>query len=146
MDFNKTTQYALRILSFMAEDETKMYSTNEIFESLKIPYRYLRKQMTILSKTGLIISIQGKYGGFKLNRNIKDISLFEIVKATEETRFDNICFFGHDKCSLKKKCAVHYKWLQVREHIINVLKTTSLLDIKNSGPHQFMSNSQLLIT
>ena len=66
MNFNKTTEYAFRILSFMAEDESRIYSVDEIFKNLKIPYRYLRKLMTNLSKSELILSVQGKSGGFRI--------------------------------------------------------------------------------
>lgn len=146
MNFNKTTQYSLRILSFMANEESKLYSTKDIFEALKIPFRYLRKQMTILSKTGLIESIQGKYGGYKIAKKIKNISLLDIVNATEDTKLNQICFFGNKKCVEKKACAIHDKWAKVREHISEVLSSTSLLDIKNKGPHQFMKNLDLLTT
>ena len=54
MNINKTAEYALRIFGYMALDDNKLYSANDIYENLKIPFRYLRKLLTTLSKSDLI--------------------------------------------------------------------------------------------
>ena len=95
MNFKKTTEYALRILSHMAIDEKKLYSTKEIYESLSIPFRYLRKQMTILSKSEFLESVQGKYGGYRISKNLNEITLLNIIDATGDTQLANECFFGY---------------------------------------------------
>ena len=143
MNFSKTTEYALRILSFMAQDETRLYSANEIFESLKIPYRYLRKQLTLLSKSHLMISEQGIRGGYRLAKNIKDITLLDIVNACEDTLQNHMCFFGFEQCSFSNKCAMHDKWQVVNNHIHQVLESTTLDDLKKAGPPNFIQNNFL---
>ena len=56
MNFNRTTEYALQIMSLMARDEARLYRTDDIYDKLKIPYRYLRKLMTGLAKSGLSVT------------------------------------------------------------------------------------------
>jgi len=133
MNFSKTTEYALRILSHMAKDEKKLYTTKEIFEDLTIPFRYLRKQMTILTKSGLIESIQGKYGGYKISRNLNQITLLDIVNATGEMDKENECFFGYTDCAAIKKCAMHDKWNVIKQNIKEVLASTTLTEIKENS-------------
>ncbi len=130
MNFSKTTEYALRILSFMAKDDTKLYSVNEIYDALKIPLRYLKKQMTVLSKSGLIKSIQGRQGGYKIAGNIRNIYLYDIISVTEDNILQNVCFFGYPDCNRRPHCVMHEKWASVRENMIGVLKKTSLNDLK----------------
>jgi Rrf2 family transcriptional regulator, nitric oxide-sensitive transcriptional repressor len=137
MNFNKTTEYALRILSYMATDEAKLYSADEIFQNLKIPYRYLRKQLTILSKSGLMISVQGIRGGYRLAKPNKDISLLDIVTACGEDFISDMCFFGMRECSFGQKCAMHDKWDVVKDNIRKVLGATTLADLKIAGPPNF---------
>ena len=79
MNFNKTTEYAFRILSFMAQDESRLYNVDEVFVKLRIPYRYLRKLMTNLTRSGFIESIQGKNGGYKISKKTEDIKLLDIL-------------------------------------------------------------------
>ena len=145
MNFSKTTEYALNILSYMAVDESKLYSAEEIFKELKIPYRYLRKQLTILSKSDLITSIQGKYGGYRISKKLEDISLLDIINASGDKQLSNHCFFGFTTCAFREKCAFHDKWEKVRNEMHLVLSTTNLAELKNDGPHGH-SNSNLLLT
>jgi Rrf2 family protein len=133
MNFNKTTEYAFRILSFMAEDESRIYSVDEIFKNLKIPYRYLRKLMTNLSKSELILSVQGKSGGFRISKKIEDVKLLEIVTAIDPDYLSGHCFFGFDNCALQSVCAMHDQWMAVRTNITTILSNTSLADIKQGN-------------
>jgi Rrf2 family protein len=133
MNFNKTTEYAFRILSFMAMDESRLYSVDEIFNKLQIPYRYLRKLMTNLTKSELIISVQGKSGGYRISRKIEDVKLLEIVTAVDPDYISGQCFFGFDNCALQTACAMHDKWTGVRTNIRNILENTSLANIKQGN-------------
>ena len=146
MNFSKTTEYALRIMSFMAMNEKKLYSANEIYANLKIPFRYLRKLLTTLSKNGLLISVQGKSGGYRISRDLNEISLLDIIQQTGDNKFKNECFFGFHDCAFVKKCAMHDKWAAVRENINQVLTTTTLEEIRETGPHSFISNNNSVFT
>lgn len=133
MNFSKTTEYALRILSYMSLDENKLYSANDLFEKLQIPFRYLRKQLNFLSKQGLLLSIQGKQGGYQIAKPLNEISLMDIVEATEDTKNENLCFFGFQECPLSNRCSMHNQWGEVRDKTFQILKTTTLLDLKQEN-------------
>lgn len=138
MYLSKTTEYALRILGYMALDEGKLYSANEIYKDLKIPFRYLRKQLTILSKSGLLESVQGKAGGYRLPKKPEEIRLIDIVRAMGDNPAGGNCFFGLENCAFINKCAMHDKWAAVREKIYEVLSSTTLEEIKKKGPDNFV--------
>lgn len=139
MNFSKTTEYALRILSYMSLDENRLYTANDLFEKLQIPFRYLRKQMNFLKKQGLLVSIQGKQGGYLIAKPLNEISLMDIVEATDELKNENLCFFGFQECPLTNRCAMHEKWVEVRNKSLEILKTTSLLDLKQENKHLILS-------
>ena len=140
MNFSKTTEYALKILSYMATDDSKLYRAEEIFEDLKIPYRYLRKQLTILSKSDLITSIQGKFGGYRISKKLEEISLLDIIKASGDKQLSTNCFFGFNACTFHNKCAFHDKWEKVRYEVNMVLSTTNLSELKENGPYGRINN------
>jgi len=134
MNFNKKTEYAFQVMSLMAQDETRLYRTDDIYDILKIPYQYLRKLMTSLSKNKLIASEQGKFGGYRITRPLKAISLMDILNACGENYLSNNCFFGFGNCALQHKCMMHEKWISIRESTKQVLVNTSLAEIKINGP------------
>ena len=140
MNFSKTTEYALRIMSLMAKDESKLYRANDIYENLQIPFRYLRKLLTILSKSGLLISVQGKNGGYRISKNLNEISLLDILNTMGENPIQNECFFGFHNCAFEEKCAMHDKWMSVRENINSVLISTSLEELQGIELHGFIPN------
>lgn len=140
MNFSKTTEYALRILSYISLDENRLYSAIELSEKLNIPYRYLRKQMNALSKQGLLESLQGKQGGYKIAKKLTDITLFEIINATEDFSKENQCFFGFQECPLQNRCSMHDKWGEVRDKTFLILKTTTLQDIKEDNSQLNLSS------
>lgn len=134
MDLNKTSQYALRVMGYMALDERLLYIAEELSGTLKIPTQYLRRLLTNLSKEGLLKSDKGKGGGFRLAKPIGSIYLSDILAVTEKKELLNSCIFGLENCIRENPCAMHGQWSEARGNILEILRTTSLADmIKNSG-------------
>ena len=140
MKFSTTTEYALRIVSYMALNETKLYRADDVIEDLQIPQRYLRKLLTKLTKNGILKSVQGKKGGYIIAKNIEDISLLDIVKAAGEKLGLNECFFGLKKCDFHENCTLHNKWADINKNIIDTLASTKLSDVKKSKPLFLIKN------
>ncbi len=140
MKFSTTTEYALRIVSYMALDESKLYRADDVIEDLQIPQRYLRKLLTKLTKNGILKSIQGKHGGYVIAKSIESISLLDIVEAAGEKVGMNDCFFGLKKCRFHENCTLHTKWADINNQIVDTLATTKLSDIKKSKPLFLVKN------
>ena len=131
MQFSKTTTYALRILTLMASNPAKMYTSISINETLEIPKKYLQRLLTDLTRSGIITSIQGRNGGFALSKKPNKINVASIVEAVEGLKEEVSCFFGFEKCALDKPCSMHNVWTETHHNILNLLKKTKLSDLKN---------------
>ncbi|HLO59534.1 MAG TPA: Rrf2 family transcriptional regulator [Bacteroidales bacterium] len=146
MLFNKTTEYAFRIFAFMAMDREKLYRADEIYEQLNIPERYLKRLLTGLSKTGLMESVQGNKGGFRLNKNPETISLLDIANATDSYQDKSLCFFGFKECRFgKTKCYMHEKWIGIIEGIENLLRSTKLSDLTDHETQKYITEKMQLL-
>jgi len=66
MRLSKTSEYALRVLSFMINSDMQVFSAKYLIDSLNVPDKYLRRLMTDLSKSGFIKSLKGRDGGYIL--------------------------------------------------------------------------------
>ena len=131
MTLSKTTEYALRILTLMASDPEKMYSSLYLHDKLNIPKKYLQRFLTDLSKNGLIKSIQGRNGGFVFAKKIEKIFISDIIDAIEGFSKTPSCFFGFEKCALDNPCAIHDVWITSQNDLIKILSTTKLSDLIN---------------
>jgi len=126
MNFSKTTSYAISILSYMAKDPQELHSAKKLNEELDIPWQYLRQLLTSLSRDGFIRSVQGRNGGFCMNREPGEIKLASIVDAVEGLSVMQTCIMGFMKCPFNHKCAMHETWEETRANIIHILETTTL--------------------
>lgn len=126
MNFNKTTSYAISVLSFLANYKGYKYSAKKLNEILEIPWPYLRQLLTSLSKSGFIFSTQGRNGGFQLNKPADQIVLAEIIDSVEGLNVLDTCIMGFKQCPFNHTCAMHEVWEKTRNGILEVLNNTTL--------------------
>lgn len=79
-------RYALQVLIDLAEQASvKPVSLRSIAERQNISEKYLEGIVARLGAAGMLLSIRGKYGGYKLAKDPKDYTILEILMATEES-------------------------------------------------------------
>jgi len=128
LELSKTAGYAVRILGYMAKEEESFYSAKLLSQELDIPYKYLTKIMTTLSKESLVVSSKGRDGGFCLAKKASEISVQDILDAFEQSGTE-LCILGGGKCNSKKKCLLHDKWSEPKKIVSKVFSETTLADI-----------------
>ncbi|NDP20877.1 MAG: Rrf2 family transcriptional regulator [Paludibacter sp.] len=133
MILTNTTEYALRILSFMVKDPTRQYSAKFLIEELKISDKYLRRIMTDLSKAGFIRSIQGRDGGYVFNKNLDEIYLKDIINVTEGLNKHFACVLGFEQCSDKNPCALHETFKHLKNEYLKIFANKNLSNIDFSN-------------
>lgn len=134
MRLSNTSQYAIRILSYIANSKEKdLYSAKEVSEVLEIPYKFLTKIMTELVKREFIVSIRGREGGYRLARAASSITVLEILDVFNETNDQEECILGIGKCDGNNKCALHDQWLTPKSEIQEMFESTSLENLEGSS-------------
>ncbi|MBD3223167.1 MAG: Rrf2 family transcriptional regulator [Caldithrix sp.] len=129
MRFYKTSEYAIRALVFLANNDDRLYSVRELHKTLNIPYKYLSRLMYKLNHSGLVTVKQGKFGGYRLGKDKASITLADIIEAVEGLENYERCILGFEQCSDDNPCALHYFWLKHRETIKNELLSLTLADL-----------------
>ena len=131
MNLNATSQYALRVVSFMAINEQSLYTAKALADELKISYKYLTAIMTNLSKADIISSMRGRGGGFRFSKALNEISLLDVLRVMNKFD-DQECVMGHGKCNLENKCVMHDLWQEPKSKVYGMFSDTSLEDVKNA--------------
>jgi Rrf2 family transcriptional regulator, nitric oxide-sensitive transcriptional repressor len=80
---SQTAEYALRAIVYLAENETRPCTIQEIAPATQIPAGYLSKVMQELAKRGVVQSQRGLRGGFRLAVPAEDISVYDVVQAVD---------------------------------------------------------------
>lgn len=76
-------RYALRVMVELARSGGEYASLKEIARQEAIPHKFLEGIMTELVKAGLVESVRGKNGGYRLTRLPKDYTVADILGVTE---------------------------------------------------------------
>jgi Rrf2 family protein len=118
--------YAIRACEFLAQlDDDTVFPTRKISGELGLSNEYLVKVLQNLKEEGIIRSKKGAAGGVQLNRNSRDITLYEIIKATNPSFLDHLIPSEIDDLKLKYK-QLHLSLNQQMDDIQDFLNKTTL--------------------
>lgn len=83
--YSSGVEYGIHSLMCMVDSkgDARDMSVREIAALQSVPYDYLAKIFTRLSKAGLVRSIEGKGGGFQLARPAEHITVLDVVNAID---------------------------------------------------------------
>ena len=138
MQLSNTSQYAIRILSYMAKQkETERINATMLSETLSIPYKFLTKIMTELVNVGFIVSIRGREGGYKFLKETSEIKINDILKVFNDEIKDAECVLGIGFCkgddNKAHKCALHDQWIGSKKVLQKMFRESSMADIAKQG-------------
>jgi len=86
MQLNRQTDYALRVLMFLAlKQNNSLSNLTEISEKFNIAKNHLTKIISKLAKLNFIITLRGHGGGIKIHTKTLDATLFDVMKHFEPT-------------------------------------------------------------
>jgi Rrf2 family protein len=127
MRINTKIRYGLRMLIAIARSD-RLMNTTELGGEMLVSPKYLRKLAGPLEKAGLIRSVQGIYGGYRLNRRPEEITLEMLMDAFGEQVSLTDCILGK-KCELQETCLARQVWEMLEKTMQRHFYPITLLDI-----------------
>jgi len=86
------TDYALRMLMYLALKQDGLATIEEIADSYGISKNHLMKVAHQLGVAGYVTTVRGRHGGLRLAKPAKSIGLGEVVRHTEPDMALAMCF------------------------------------------------------
>jgi len=114
----------------------------DISERQGISLSYLEQLFAKLRKQGLVSSVRGPGGGYKLGKARSDISVAMIIEAVNETVKIRNC---SEDCGCAKQgtqCLTHALWGQLSDRINTFLDNITLEELMTSDHVQHISELQ----
>ncbi len=134
MQLSNTSQYAIRMLAYMADKkDSPLINATELAKVLQIPYKFLTKIMTELVKADLVVSVRGREGGYSLNKKASDIKVDDILNIFHDSIQEEQCVLGIGFCNGMCKCALHDQWMEPKLLLQKMFRESSLEDIAGKG-------------
>lgn len=103
-----------------------------VAERENISEKYLEHLFASLKKAGLINSVRGAQGGYRLARSPKEITIGDIVRVLEGPVSPTECVAdegGSERCDRSSDCVMRAIWCEVKTRIDEVLDSFTLAEI-----------------
>lgn len=131
MKLSSKARYGLKAMCELACRQNEVVSIAQIAENTNTSEAYLEQLMAILRKAGLVVSIRGAGGGYKLGKSAKKISVGEILRTLEDDLHFVDCI--SNDCKNKCNCKSYVVWQKLYDTINNSLDGIKLIEICEGG-------------
>ncbi|WOT06402.1 Fe-S cluster assembly transcriptional regulator IscR [Shewanella youngdeokensis] len=127
--------------------DVAMHSTDgpvplaDISERQGISLSYLEQLFAKLRKNGLVSSVRGPGGGYRLGTDAGEISVGMVVRAVDESVDATRCQ-GKGNCQSGSRCLTHSLWGDLSSQISDFLNGISLAGLMRQRDVQFISVKQ----
>ncbi len=130
----KLTDYAIMLLAHLSQDEEQgLKSSSELAEETKLPEPTVAKILKMLTRSDIVLSRRGAYGGYMLERSLYTISVLEVITAMEGpvgiSSWNDVDDKGCQCKESQPSCPVTTNWQEVNHVICQALQDVKLADI-----------------
>lgn len=119
MKLSTKGRYGLRALIDLAQySEKEAVPISSIAQRQNISESYLEQLFARLKKAGLVMSIRGAQGGYRLAKPSDTISVGDVLRALEgDLRAVECAALSQEGCQGKEQCVARYVWEKINDSI-----------------------------
>ena len=131
MRVTRYTDYALRVLIYLAVIPDRLSTIQEIAEHYHISKNHLMKVVQQLNSMGYVKATRGKNGGLTLGQPASQINLGQVVRITERSETSALveCFSEENHCVITPNCQLRYILAEALQQFMLTLDRYTLADI-----------------
>lgn len=144
MLFSTKAEYGVRLMVELGRraddelaDQADPVALSSVAAAEMLPLSYLEHLVAKLRQAGLVTSVRGAHGGYRLARPASQIQMLDVVQVLEGPIAPMECFHeapeGRVLCSHEvdgdRACATKLLWTRVHGGITKALASTTLADL-----------------
>jgi Rrf2 family protein len=104
----------------------------DLAERERLPVDYVEQILLRLRRAGLVKSTRGAHGGYALARRPHEVSVRDVIAASELQTFALHCVthpVEEERCSASHACSIRPVWVMLQQKIDSVLDSVHLSDL-----------------
>lgn len=107
-------------------------SGRDMAERESLPPDYVEQILLRLRRAGIVNSTRGARGGYALARPPAEITVRDVIAASERATFELHCVshpVAEERCSAAEGCSIRPVWILLQQKIDDVLESVNLADL-----------------
>jgi Rrf2 family protein len=129
LNLTSRSRYALKIMLDLAYNHNDaLVRRQEIVNRQGIPSKYLDQILVRLRRDGLVESVRGRTGGYRIGRKLALINMWEIFRAVEDGIYPVECVDEHTGCEFTRSCMAKEPWQFIFDNVRRSLTQMNLGD------------------
>src|SRR5882672_10120711 len=113
-------------------------AARDLAEIEKLPADYVEQILLRLRRAGLVESVRGARGGYFMTKDTRQISMRDIMAASERQTFEMNCEahpVGEERCLPTSACSIRPVWVAIQRTVDELLGRVTLADLLDKEPH-----------
>lgn len=123
---SKLADYGTVVMVYLAHHQDKLCNARDIAEQTHLSVPTVSKLLKQLTAAGLLVSVRGVSGGYRLAKSPVEISVSDILYALDEQRGIIECDQSPNDCSLSQVCRIQTNWRLISRAIESALSSVTL--------------------
>ncbi len=137
MNFTSRSRYALKIMLDLAHHvHEPLVRRQDIVRRQGVPSKYLDQILVKLRREGLVQSVRGRTGGYRLQKASTELTVWDIFRAVEDGIYPVACVDEQHACEFKQACIASGPWEMIFDTMRQRLNEISLADVAGEFPKQ----------
>lgn len=126
MEISRKTDYAIRLVTAMMQNEGKPLSVRTAAKNQGIPYSTARGVQHDLTKSGLITTVRGAHGGMVLAVDPDKYTLTQLIETIQGPISLAVCLSEEGWCPRDGTCVFHKVWHGGSEELRSYFSSVTL--------------------
>ncbi len=126
---SKLADYGTVVMVYLAKRAQMLCNARDIAFHTHLTVPTVSKLLKRLTAAGLLTSVRGVSGGYRLQRSAAEISVAQIISALEEQLGLTECSLDPNECALQEVCHVQGNWRLISQAIETALDSVSLEEL-----------------
>lgn len=113
---------------------TGTITAGSIADAQRVPLRFLENILAQLRQDGIVESVRGKEGGYRLGRSPRSLSVGEVIRVVQGPLATVDCYADADgtggrECALREGCVLLPVWKRAQDVMMAVYDETTFEDL-----------------
>jgi len=127
---SRITDYGIVIMAHLAgRTDDGAHNARELAERTQLPAPVVSKILKSLTRAGLLASIRGSKGGYRLAHPAAQISVVRMIAALEGPVAMTECVIHPGVCSQESSCGLQGPWQRINGAVQDALEKITLADL-----------------